>query len=72
MPQLTSKNWRCGIAAPLAVNASKPLWAGVVRARPPHNHHFSGKIWCGQILPLCSKKEQENREILCTENYKLN
>jgi len=21
--------------------------------------NLSGKIWCGQILPLCSKKEQK-------------
>jgi hypothetical protein len=33
--------------------------AGVVRARPPPNYRCAGKIWCGQILPLCSKKEQK-------------
>jgi hypothetical protein len=47
-------------APPLAGQASKQKHgAGVVRARPPHKNLSAGKIWCGQILPLCSKKEQK-------------
>jgi len=58
-------------ATPFAGSASKQnLWGGrgaacppQEEARPPYNYRFSGKIWCGQILPLCSKKEQKIHKI---------
>jgi hypothetical protein len=47
----------------LTRNASKPLgraWCGHARST---STLVAGKIWCGQILPLCPKKEQKNHII---------
>jgi len=34
-------------------------WCGHAR---PTTTPVAGKIWCGQILPLCSKKEQKLKD----------
>ncbi|MBL7131618.1 MAG: hypothetical protein ISS45_09510 [Candidatus Omnitrophica bacterium] len=65
MPQSTQKNSAVRHAPPLAGSASKQKhWGGRGAGTPaPQLPLVAGKIWCGQILPLCLKKEQKSNGV---------